>query len=415
MVPAMNDERDFAAILAEFESSHEEAVRDEPKPGDRVSGTILSVGQHETFVDVGAKSDAVVATAELLDEEGDLTVEVGDTVEGMISGRDSSSGCLVLRVRPGATGTGGGLDTRLALQELEQAREHGIPVQGTVAEAVKGGVRVNVAGLRAFCPISQLDLAYVEDASTYVGRSLPFLVRKLEVSGRGGHPDVVLSRRDLLAEEQRQRQKEALAKLKEGAVVRGTVTSVTKYGAFVDVGGVEGLLHVSEMAHGRIEDPATEVAEGDVLDVKVLKMEEREGQKRISLSRRALLKDPWEEAGERFEVGRTVRGIVKHLETFGVFVEIAPGVQGLVHISEMSADRRVGHPKEVVDLGQEVQVRILDVDTERNRISLSMAHAGQEGEEEMLGTAEPTGRDGGDPGSASLGSMADAFKKVTKD
>jgi len=406
-------ERDFAAILAEFESGHGSREQAEPKPGERVSGRVLSVGDEMTFVDVGAKSDAVVATAELVDADGVPTVAVGDTVEGMISGRDADSGCLLLRVRPGASGGLGAADHQLALQEIAQAYEHGIPVEGTVAEVVKGGVAVTVAGLRAFCPISQLDLVFIEDAAGYVGRNLTFRVRKFEPAGRGGRPDVVLSRRDLLEEERRQRQKEAMERLEVGAVVRGTVTSVTGYGAFVDLDGVEGLLHVSEMAHGRVEDPNTEVAEGDAIDVKILSIEERDkGGKRISLSRRALLGDPWEDVKARFKPGDAVRGKVARLESYGAFVELAPGLEGLVHVSEMASDRRVGHPREVVELGQSVEVRVLEVDLPRHRISLSLTSSAGGATSSEAGDYAAAHPDSG-LGSG-LGSLADVFEKAKK-
>jgi len=414
-----NPDTDFGAILAEFEQAQSAAGGSDPKPGERISGRILRIGNESTFVDVGAKSDAVVATAELLDDEGELTAAVGDTVEGMISGRDEASGCLLLRVRPGA---GSGLshgDTELALEEVAQAHAHGIPVEGTVRAALKGGVEVEVSGLRGFCPISQLDTAYVEDAEGYVGQRLSFAVRSFERAGRGGRPNLVLSRRELLEAEERKRREEALARLKPGAVVHGKVTSVTGYGAFVDLGGVEGLLHVSEMAHGRVEDPAELVQEGDELDVKVLTIEEREGRdgkrptQRISLSLRALLADPWEEIGQRFAVGSTVDGRVMRLEPFGAFVRIAPGVEGLVHVSELAADRHVSHPREVVELGQDVKVRILDVDAERKRISLSLAAAQRAGEADG-GRAEAAAADAGGGLGSGLGSLAQAFEKADK-
>jgi small subunit ribosomal protein S1 len=285
-----------------------------------------------------------------------------------------------------------------------------------VRAAVKGGVEVEVSGLRAFCPISQLDTAYVEDAESYVGQRLSFAVRSLERSGRGGRPNLVLSRRELLEAEERKRREEALARLAPGAVVRGRVTSVTGYGAFVDLGGVEGLLHVSEMAHGRVEDPSELVQEGDELEVKVLTIEEREGRdgkgpsQRISLSRRALLDDPWKEVGQRFAVGTTVAGRVMRLEPYGAFVRVAPGIEGLVHVSELTAERHVSHPREVVELGQDVEVRILDVDAERKRISLSMAAA--RGGDEKRGEAAPADAGGG-LGSG-LGSLARAFEKADK-
>lgn len=403
------DDRDFASILADFESGQTRSGTD-PEPGQKVQGKILSIGEETAFVDLGAKSDGVVALAELTDDDGELTVEVGDTLEALVAGRDESSGCLVLRVRPGAgSGLGAG-GSEVAQEEIAQAHAHAIPVEATVTGVVKGGVEVTVSGLKAFCPISQLDLTYVEDAESYVGRRLSFLVRRFEPAGRGGRPNVVLSRRDLLEEEQRARRQEVLANLAEGAVVRGTVTSVTSYGAFVDLGGVEGLLHVSEMSHGRVEEPTDLVATGDVLEVKVLSIEERKEGMRISLSRRALERDPWEEVQARFPAGETYPGRVVRLETYGAFVELAPGLEGLVHVSELSSERRVDHPRDVVELGQDIEVRVLGVDPVRRRISLSLAaavdRAGTASAEERayLQRGKPTG----------LGTLAHSFKKAKK-
>ena len=407
-----NEQRDFGAILAEFEAGHAATGGGkDPEPGTRVSGKILSIGEEAAFVDIGAKSDAMVALTELTDEEGELTVAVGESLEGMVTARDEASGCLVLRVRPGGSGLGAG-GTELALEEISQAREHGIPVEGMVTEAIKGGVSVDVSGVRAFCPISQLDLRYVEDAATYVGRRLSFRVERFEAAGRGGRPNVVLSRRALLEEEEQQRKAEALARLTEGAVIRGTVTSVTSYGAFVDLGGVEGLLHVSEMSHGRIEDPNELLAAGDVVEVKVLSIEERDGDKRISLSTKALQKDPWEVVEQRFPVGEVVGGRVTRLEPYGAFVEVAPGLEGLVHVSELAADRRVAHPRDVVQLGQDVQVRVLDVDPVKRRISLSLASPVEAADTPSAAEVSSGGRQGAGGG---FGSLAAAFEKAQHD
>jgi small subunit ribosomal protein S1 len=417
---ANGDERDFGAILAEFERAQEASgAGKDPKPGNRVSGRVLSIGEEAVFLDVGAKSDAMVALAELTDEDGEPTVAVGDTVDGLVTGHDEASGCLMVRVRPGAGGgsfgsTAGG--SEIAIEELAQAHTHGIPVEGVVAEVVKGGVEVTVSGLRAFCPISQLEQKYVEDAAAYVGRRLTFRVVRFEASGRGGRPNVVLSRRDLLMEEERQRREEALAKLAVGSVVRGTVTSVASYGAFVDLGGVEGLLHVSEMAHERVEDPAELAAPGDVVEVKVLAIEERDGQKRISLSRRALERDPWEDVAERFPAGTTVRGRVLRLEPYGAFVRVAPGLEGLVHVSELAPGRRIAHPREVVELGQDVEVRVLSVDPSKRRLSLSLAAAqvaAADAAEAEIKEAYAERREGDRPGRG-FGSLASAFEKAQK-
>ena len=406
-----NDQRDFGAILAEFEAGHAAmGGGKDPEPGTRVSGRILSIGEEAVFLDIGAKSDAMVSRAELTDEDGELTVAVGETLEGMVTARDEASGCLVVRVRPGGAGHGGA-GTELALEEISQAREHGIPVEGMVTEAIKGGVSVDVSGIRAFCPISQLDLRFVEDAATYVGRRLSFRVERFEADGRGGRPNVVLSRRALLEEEERQRRAEALARLSEGAVVRGTVTSVTSYGAFVDLGGIEGLLHVSEMSYGRIDDPSELLAAGDVVEVKVLSIEEREGEKRLSLSTKALQKDPWEVVEQRFPVGEVVGGRITRLEPYGAFVEVAPGLEGLVHVSELASDRRVAHPRDVVALGQDVQVRVLDVSPVKRRLSLSLASP-----VDALDTPSAeeisSGKQGSAAGSGGFGSLAAAFQKA---
>lgn len=411
------DDRDFGEILAEFERQQEATGGGkDPKPGDRVSGRVVSIGEDAAFLDVGAKSDAMVALAELRDEEGELTVDVGETVEGMVTGHDEASGCLVVRVRPGAGGDLGAGGTEIALEELSQAHAHGIPVEGTVTEVVKGGVEVTVSGLRAFCPVSQLDLRYVEDPAEYVGRRLSFRVVRFEASGRGGRPNVVLSRRDLLEEEERTRRQEALARLKEGAVIRGTVTSVTSYGAFVDLGGVEGLLHVSEMAHDRVEDPTELVAAGDSMEVKVLSIEETDKGQRISLSRRALERDPWEDVAKRFPEGTTTPGTVMRLEPYGAFVRVAPGLEGLVHVSELATGRRIAHPREVVELGQDVEVRVLSVDPDKRRLSLSLAAATAAATEaaETRIKEEYAERKEGGPSGGGFGSLASAFEKAKK-
>ncbi len=425
MIPAMSqeqDERDFADILAEFESGGESSVRDkDPKPGERVSGKILSIGEESIFVDVGAKSDAIVHRSEVENDDGEVTVVMGDTLKGMISGHDAASGCLILRVKAGAGPGLGGAGTELALEEIAQAQANGFPVEGTVSEVVKGGVRVMVSGLRAFCPISQLELGYIEDASSYVGRRLPFKVRNFSPSGRGRHPDIVLSRRALLEAEEKQRREEALAQLREGTVVRGIVSSVTSYGAFVNLGGIEGLLHVSEMSHDRVSDPAELVQEGDEVEVKILSVIEAEAKEegkgrrrdrgpRISLSRKALEQDPWNEASRRFPLGTVVSGRVVRVEVYGAFIRLAPGLDGLAHISELGADRRISHAREVVDLGQDLKVKILAVDPDRRRISVSVAAI--EKDTQAGFAAEYAQRQ--EKSSSGFGAMAGFFEKAKK-
>ena len=402
-----SDREDFATLLARFESEQEAAARAAPKVGDRVEGEIVSLGEETAFVDLGGKSEGMVALDELRDEEGGLTVAVGDRIEAVVAATDRETGGLVLRVRPGRSGTGG----EQAWAELSQAAEARIPVEGRVTGVNKGGVDVEVSGVHAFCPISQLDLGYVADATEYVGRRLTFRVTRCE-RGRGRRPDVVLSRRELLAEEAAARAAEARARLEPGKVVRGTVVSLTAYGAFVDLGGVEGLLHVSEISHSRVADPADVLAAGQSLDVEVLRIEpprEPGGAERISLSLRALEPDPWRQAAARFAEGSVVPGRVARLESFGAFVELAPGIDGMVHVSELGAGRRIDHPRQAVEVGQEITVTVLSVDPERRRISLSMAAAGSAGDAEDRGReageeSAPPGRQGG-----ALGTLGDFF------
>lgn len=393
-------EKDFGAVLAEFEREQGRTGAEKaPEVGEKVSGTIISLGADAAFVDLGGKTEGMVALAELRDEEGELTHDVGDTVEGLITATDPESGCLVLRVRPGRVSVG-----NTALLELRQAEEHGVPVEGTVREVVKGGVRVEVAGLRAFCPISQLDLVYVEDASAYVGRRLHFQVVRFEESGRGGKPNIVLSRRTLLEEEARARAEEARRRLEVGQQIEGTVTSVTSYGAFVDLGGIEGLLHVSEMSHSRVEDPKQLYTVGQRVTVEVIGIEAgKEGKgDRISLSRKSLETDPWEGVAAQFPPGTKHTGKVVRIEPYGAFVELIPGLEGLVHISELGADRPIQHAREVVEEGQELPVEVLSVDPARRRISLSRTVVDREVDE---GGERGRRGSGGGGGLASLGDL----------
>jgi len=410
--PDSSGREDFAAILARFEAEQAAAPSRgggaRPGIGDKVRGQIVGFGEDVAFVDLGAKSEGMISLDELRDEEGRLTVAVGEAVEGVVAATDRDTGSLILRVRPGRSGAGG----EAAWAELRQAFEARIPVEGRVSGVNKGGFDVEVSGVRAFCPVSQIDLAYVENPADWVGRRLTFRITRFS-EGRGRRPDVVLSRRELLAEEAAARAAEALARLAVGQVVKGTVTSLTGYGAFVDLGGIEGLLHVSEISHSRIADPAEVLAVGQPVEVEVLKIEpakERGGHDRISLSLRSLEPDPWRHAAERYPEGMVLPGKVVRLEPYGAFVEIAPGLDGLVHVSELATDRRVDHPRQVVEVGQEVTVRVLAVDPEKHRISLTMSEPGSE-ERGGESSAEPVAAHGD---GASLGTLGDAFEASKK-
>jgi small subunit ribosomal protein S1 len=385
---------DFAALLEEYERSEGKKKRD-PKVGEEVRGRVLSIGRDAVFLDLGTKSDGMIEIAELRDADGKLTVEVGDTVEGRVVEVGGKHGCVVIRRLMGRLGPE-------ALADLEQARAHGIPVEGQVTAVNKGGVEVTVAGTRAFCPMSQLDLRPVGDAAALVGQRLAFRITKLERGPRG--LDLVLSRRALLEEEQQARADQTRGHLAIGAVMTGKVTALKDFGAFVDLGGIEGLIHLSELSFQRVAHPKDVLGVGQEVEVQVKRIEKTDDPRqpeRVALSLKSLERDPWLDATERFPEGARLPGVVARLETFGAFVELAAGVEGLVHLSELGTGKKnVRHPREVVKIGQTVQVTVLSVDPKQRRISLSMADLG----------------DGGEAGAApadkvSLGTFADLLKK----
>jgi small subunit ribosomal protein S1 len=369
------DDDDFAAMFAQAEAGKPKgkAAR-RPQPGDVVKGTVTSIGKDAVFVDVGGKAEGVLDREQVVDKEGQLRLKVGDTIEARVAGE--RGGALVLRVKLGR-----GPEARA---ELVQALELGIPVEGKVTELIKGGLQVDVAGVRGFVPASQIEARFVEDLAPFVGQVLQFRIMQYE---RG---NLVLSRRALLEEENARRAAETKSKLVVGAVVRGRVVGFKPFGAFVDIGGIEGMLHVSELGFSRVEKPEEVLALGQEVDVSILKIEDGEPGKdgkirpRIGLSLKALQADPWLDATRSLTTGGRLRGTVTRLQPFGAFVEIAPGVEGLVHISELGAGRRLNHPKEAVSVGQSVEVEILAIDPDKRRLSLSMGAAERSVEREEL-------------------------------
>jgi small subunit ribosomal protein S1 len=403
--------QDFGSILAEYEQNQPEAeAKTPPKVGDKVKGKILSIGPEAAFVDLGGKAEGSLELAQVSDAEGNVTVAVGDEIEATIASADPETGAFVLRRKAAGRGPG---DRRV---EVEQAFQHGIPVEGVVNAVVKGGVEVQIYGMRAFCPVSQLDLRYVENPERFVEQRLTFRISRYEDQGKGRRPNIVLSRRALLEEEQKSQAAETRARLAPGAVVRGKVTSLTDYGAFLDLGGLEGMLHVSEIGHTRVANPKDVLEVGQELEVQVLKIEPgkdpKKGGERISLSRKALEGDPWKDAADRFAEGARIKGRVMRLETFGAFVEIAPGLEGLVHISELGGGRRLRHPKEALHLGQDVEVTVLGVDAAKRRISLT-TQEGRESYEPPPARERSESSSGGAP-IGNFGSMADFFRVSQK-
>ncbi len=386
----VDQDEDFAAMLAESEKGAPRAKR--PKVGDLVKGKVISFGKDTVFVDLGGKAEGVLERSQVHDSEGKLLLKVGDVVEARIV--SDAGGMLTLRVKLGRGPE--------AKAELQQAHELGIPVEGMVTEVIKGGVSVDVAGVRGFCPASQIDARFVEDLTSYVGQKLTFRITRYEPR------NLVLSRRVLVEEEKAKIATETRKKLEPGLVVRGKVVGFKPFGAFIDIGGMEGMLHVSELGYSRVEKPEDVLSLGQEVDVVVLKVEQtvEKGRTvdRVSLSLKALATDPWRDAVAMFKEGQRLKGKVTRLMAFGAFVEIAPGIEGLVHISELGAGRRINHPKEVVSPAQEVEATILRIDVPERKIALSLATS--EG-----GTAEEVAEATKAQPGAKFGTFGDLFSK----
>ncbi len=362
----MNDSNDFAALLAEFDQAHKGTPEHGAKAGDQVKGRVVAIGEDQVFVDLGGKAEGILDAASLRDAEGLISVAVGDEVTATVAGIEED-GTLRLGNQQARHLHGAA--------ELEQAYRQQLPVQGRVTGVIKGGVEVQIAGQRAFCPASQIDIRFIEDLSEFVGQHLDFRVTKFE---GGRHLNLVVSRRLLLEEEQRARAEAIRASIKEGAVLQGIVTSLQDYGAFVDLGGIEGMIHISELTFHRVKHPSEILSVGQALEVSVLRIDKTDNPKRpekIALSLRVLSRDPWTEVAQQFPVGSRVQGQVTRLQPFGAFVELAPGVEGLIHISEMGAGKRIGHPQEVLGPGQAVEASVIAIDPANKRISLTLDEA----------------------------------------
>ena len=335
------------------------------QPGARVTGTVVKLGDEDALVDIGHKTEAVLPLVEIsrrhLSRPSDALKE-GEVVEAVVL-RQDDEGHLVLSLKP--------IEEEKAWSILEEALGDHRTIEAPITAQVKGGLVADV-GARGFIPASQVGLEFIQDLSPYVGKTLQVKVIELD----RGERRVILSERKVLEEGRGQARTELLATVKEGEIRQGEVKRVTEYGAFVDIGGLDGLLHVSEMSWKRVADPREIVKEGDKIEVKVLKIDHERG--RISLGAKQVRGDPWAKVGEQFPVGTVLKGRVVSVADFGAFVELAEGIEGLVHVSQLS-DKRIGRPSEVVKVGDELRVKVLKVSPAERRISLSA----REGADEM--------------------------------
>ncbi len=343
---------DFGAILDQYEQ--EQAAFQE---GSVVRGTVVDINERGVVIDFGFKSEGVVNPEEFM-EKGELTVKRGDEVEVLIKSMETQEGVPILS-RADAV-------RMRAWDELEKAYRDGTPVKGRIADRVKGGLRVDVDGVAAFLPGSQVDVRPVRNLDSLRGQEIEALVIKLNRK----RSNVVLSRKAVIEEANAGKKGETLDNLEEGIIVEGQIKNLTDYGAFVDLGGIDGLLHVTDMSWGRLQNPAEMFRVGESVQVKVLKFDkERE---RVSLGYKHLLPDPWESVSERYPQAMRLQGKIASVTDYGAFIELEPGVEGLVHVSEMSWSKRMKHPSKLVNVGDTVDVEVLGVDPKARRISLGM-------------------------------------------
>jgi small subunit ribosomal protein S1 len=358
--PGADEAGDFAALFAEQQQTQPRQGR--LRPGQKVQAKVAHLGAEVAFLDLGGKGEGIIDLRELRNDKGELLVQVGEPIEGYVLSLGEGTVVVTRSVPKGA-----------GREVLQNAFEAHLPVEGTVTAVNKGGLEIDLGGMRAFCPASQIDVRFVDDTSAFVGQKLKFLVQEL----RGGN--AILSRRALLEEERKGQAAELRKTLDVGSVLEGTVTSVRDFGAFVDLGGIEGLVHVSELSHARVAHAQDVVKVGQNVRVQVLRIDPPAPDKggkpggfsseRIALSLRALEQDPWDAARPQLEEGKKLQGKVARLQPFGAFVELFPGVDGLVHVSALSP-KHVSHPREVVKEGETIWVQIESVDDAAKRVAL---------------------------------------------
>jgi small subunit ribosomal protein S1 len=381
----MSEEGSFAEM---FEQSM--VGKTKLEPGQKIDAKVLQIGSEWIFLDVGQKGEGVLDSRELLDEEGNLTVSVGDRVSAYFLSRKSGELRFTTRLGGGSSGTA----------QLEEAWRSEIPVEGRIEKEIKGGYEIKLPGnVRAFCPFSQLGLRRQDDSEDVTGTTLSFRITQFSEQGR----NIVVSHRVILDEERRQQRAELMKTLKEGMVVTGTITNIRDFGAFIDIGGLEGLLPISEISYGRVDKIEDVLHIGQQLEVVVKKCDwEKE---RFSFSLRDTLANPWAKVATAYPVGSIHTGTVSRLAQFGAFVTLEEGIDGLMHISRIGGEQRIKHPQDVLKLGQQLQVTVEKVDLDEKRISLAPVRDKTDESEETSYEEKTTG---------GMGSFADLFKNAQK-
>ena len=387
------EEKSFAEL---FEKT--QMRKDFLKPGQKIEAVIVKITQDWIFLDLGGKSEGYLDRKELTDDNGNLTVKEGDFVTAYFLSSKHNEKLFTTKI-------GAGDSARIYIEEVWR---NGIPIEGIVEKEIKGGFEIKLAGdMRGFCPYSQIDLRRSEDAKNYIGRRLPFRITEYGERGR----NIILSARAILEEQKKKEEEARKAELKEGMLVQGIVVSLRAFGAFLDIGGLQGLLPISEIGWDRVEDIHERLSVGQTLDVVITKLDWQNN--RVSLSLKQTLSDPWNEAETRYPEGTLHTGTVVRLAKFGAFVNLGPGIDGLIHISKLGKGKRIAHPSDAVKEGQVVEVRIDGIDRDQKRISLSMpeAHVRDDKTRTIEKETEEDLREYVDKTQASLGSFGDIMKR----
>jgi small subunit ribosomal protein S1 len=329
------------------------------KEGEIVQGTVVAVQRDNVVIDIGGKSEGIISVNEFVDATGQVTVKAGDKIDVYIESRENDEGLVTLSKEKA--------DKMKVWDEISSACERDELIEGTISQRVKGGLSVTIrGGVKAFLPGSQVDLRPIRNLDKLIGQTYQFKVIKFNKK-RG---NIVLSRRVLLEKERDQIKSKTLETLEENKVVKGIIKNITEYGAFVDLGGIDGLLHITDMSWGRVNHPSEVFQVGDEVTVKVLKYNPET--ERVSLGLKQTQEDPWSHAEEAFPPGKKVRGKVMSITDYGAFVELEPGVEGLIHVSEMSWTKKVKHPSKLLEIGKELECQVLEVDAKAKRISLGL-------------------------------------------
>lgn len=354
-VAAQPDSSDDFAKMMEAYGEQQADLR----KGSIVEGKIISIGEKDVFVSIeGCRCEGAFPTEEIRDDEGNVKFQVGDNIAVQVISSPHTDSTINLSYRQARR--------KDAIRQLRVAFTEGTSVDGTITEAVKGGLKVDIQGAEAFLPASQIEMGYVENTADYVGRTERFRILKFDPRRN----KLVISRRVILEEERAQRKEEVWKTLEIGKIVHGRVARIAGYGVFVDLGGVEGLIHISNLSWDKVKKPSELVKVGQEIDVQVIELDSEK--ERIGLGLKQMMDDPWITVGERYAKDQQVNGVVEKLETFGAFVKLEPGVTALIPISEMSWTRRIDHPSEILKVGEKVDAVVLRVDTNERKISISL-------------------------------------------